>query len=385
MRDRNLASSSATLIFRSWPLNFPIEMTAFSALVFAAVTCAPSVYGYTVSVNKGLIQNFHSDLPVFKLGPTITLPPTLLQSTLNSVSPGSQLQSTASGIIAQNGSQVVGYISPSTGATNFFAQYDTLTPATTISTAASAALFANAALFPQDDTSITSASGPTLMTVTHYNDSSANANSTDPTPLLSHVLAQRTVDVGNGVTLPVRGPGSKAVFGYGSDGTLKSLTYAWAPARKDSTVFPAKVADIHDAIVAQLQPLAAVAPYTVNTVDAWYYSGSKYLQPVFYFTASRDANKTLPAGTVEAPVKVSGYVPIGAKAVEALPDLTKPGDATPPATPPPAGQAPPSVREAKEGMVATALGYLKRAALPQIYVARYVVRNVSCLSEHCPS
>ncbi|KAF8860453.1 hypothetical protein BDZ45DRAFT_741347 [Acephala macrosclerotiorum] len=62
--------------------------------------------GCTVSVNKGLIQNIHSDLPVFKPGPAITLPPTLLQSTLKSVSPGSQLQSAASGIIAQNGSQL---------------------------------------------------------------------------------------------------------------------------------------------------------------------------------------------------------------------------------------------------------------------------------------
>lgn len=141
-------------------------MAVFSTLALAVAALTPAVYGYGVTLDRGLIKNFHADLPVYKTGPAIALPPALLQQTLDSIAPGAQLSGT-SGVIATNGSAALGFVNPTTGATTLFAQYDTLVPSSSISTAANTTLLTNAGLFPKDDTLVTAVSGPTLMTQTH--------------------------------------------------------------------------------------------------------------------------------------------------------------------------------------------------------------------------
>jgi len=350
-------------------------MFVLHSAALTAIALVPSVYGYGVTLDKGLIQNFHSDLPVFNLGTHVVLGDAVIQKAVHSVAPDAQYKG-GKGSVAKKGDQTVAYVDPKTGHTAVFPQSDALVGGH-IDTSGSGAYFNDPTFFPKDGTVVKSAAGPDLVGRTHYNDGT-NSNSTDPATLISHVVAQRSVVIDDkGTTLPVRGVGSKAVFGFGTNG-LASLTHSWHPATKGSTVSPVPVDDVHDAIVDQLKGAAAVAPYTVTGVEAVYYdSGDKHLQPAFYFVASRDANKTAAAGGVDAPAKLSGYVPVGKAALEPLPDLTvSKGDKTPPATPPPAGQPPALAKKDKDGFVAKALGNEKRT-LPTVTVGRYVVRNVS--------
>lgn len=254
-----------------------------------------------------------------------------------------------------------------TGETTFYPRYEGLNPSFEIGTERNKTYIDNPDLFPHDDLAINVIQGPSLYGAVH----TQNSNESNSAPYLSHVFAQRIVQLDQN-SLRVRGPGSKAIFGFGANHTLQSFNYLWHPASHNSTIQPASTQQIHDAIIAQLQPAATLGPLTVDAVEACYYdSAVNHIQPVYWFSATR--NLTSSGNGTQFNARISGYVAAGSHTLEPLPDLTAPPpDGAPPSFPSASngGQNPPPQRIPRRSRY----GQLDKRA-STVTVGRYVIQQ----------
>lgn len=340
-----------------------------TSLVISFVAAAWSVSAtesllQNIHLNRSLIPNVRETWPSFDLsGPTV-LPADLLKETLQNVSPKAVLSDIpkSSGKIARDGDRLVAFVNPETGETSIYPQYEALRPTFNISTGNIAKFVGNAQVFPRDHTNFTIVQGSNLYGSTHDNQS----QSSTPAPYLSNVHIQRTIQIGDAV-YPVVGPASKAVFGFGADGKVLSLSHLWHAAKISSkTIQRRSNDDIYNAIVNQLKPAAQFGPVVVDSVEPCFYdAGRKHIQPVFRFTATKQTSGTNTNNTTTTTnARISGFVHIGGHAIDTLPDLTQPGEL-----------APPSGDDGGKSQQ----HYTKRSRLqkrgPQVTVGRYVVRN----------
>ena len=341
-----------------------------ASCLFVAIRLV-TVSGYDILFNRSLIPQIKSEWPYLNLGSPVQLPPSFLNQTLKNVAPGSNFTASpcgaTSGLIAQDGDRTVALVDPVTGETNIYPRFEGLQPGANISTELITEYIKNINIIPRDDTNVTAMPGLNLYGATHMKDT--DDRNAQAGIYLANALAQRTIYVaGEGVSFPVRGPGSKAVFGFAADGTLQSLSHLWHPAQLgNSTISSQSPQDIYNTIIAQLQPSAQISPVIVDTVEAVFFdSGSQFIQPVFYFTATIQSNTTTGNSSAITHARISGYVPFGSKPLEDLPDLTKPGDLSPPSYASNTNTTVPIIpRQSKQ--------LEKRTA--SIKVGRYVVRN----------
>ena len=333
-----------------------------------------TVSGYDINFNTSIIPQIRCEWPFLHLGSPVRLPASFLNQTLKNVAPGSNFTASpcgpTSGLIAQDGDRTVALVDPTTGETNIYPRFEGLLPGANISNELITQYINNINIIPRDDTNVTAVPGLNLYGATHTKDADSRAAPAEI--YLANALVQRTIHVpGERALFPVRGPGSKAVFGFGADGTLQSLSHLWHPAQfGNSTISPQSPRDIQNAIIAQLQPSAQISPVTVDTVEAAFFdSGSQFIQPVFYFTATIKSNTTSSSNaSAITHARISGYIPFGSEALEDLPDLTKPGDLSPPSYASNTNTTVPIIpRQSKQ--------LEKRTA--SIKVGRYVVRNDS--------
>jgi len=318
--------------------------------------------GNNITFDIALVPAIQVALPAFTLSSVVKLPGSFLNETLQTVSPGSNFTGfeDGNGLIAHSGERVVGVVDPQTGETTFYPNYEALEPIIGPTGENNATYINNQAIFPQDDTVVNAISGLTLYSAVHFR----NGTEPQPEPWIYHVVAQRLVSVEN-TSFPILGPGSTAILGFGAKGTLVSLNYLWHPAKQSTTVSPLSVKEIYTAITAQLQPAASFGPLNVTSVDISYYdSGSKFIQPVYAFTATRRTS-----GNITEDVTISGYVPIGKSALEPLPDLT-----TPPKTIPPVVPSPNSQKSRTRSLISRIFGNLYKRG-PTVTVGRYVIRD----------
>lgn len=332
------------------------------------------VSGYDITFDKALIPAVKGQWPYLKLGSVVQLPPDFLSQTLRNVAPGSTWTNStggrAGGLIAQDGDRTVGLVDPVTGETSIYPKFETLRSAPNISTHLIQQHINDPNIIPHDDSTVAALPGMNLYGTTRVKD---GKNDTIPQVFMTNVLAQRSVHVPDASAhFPVRGNASKAVFGIGADGNLQSLAHIWHPAKLGgSTIKPRPVEDTYNAILAQLKSFAEVSPVTVDSVEPCFYdAGASYIQPVFYFAATIQSNpNSKVANQTQTHARISGYVPLGSTPLESLPDLTKPGDITPPAN-------------ASRGTKDTDVPKARRSYPPSlekrgnsIRVGRYVVRN----------
>jgi hypothetical protein len=333
---------------------------AFSALVSFAFVAFTSATNITFDI--ALIPAIQVSLPAFTLGSVVKLPPAFLNETLQSVSPGSNFTNfqNSNGLIAHSGERVIGVVDPDTGEVTFYPNYEALEPIIGPTGENNGTYLNNSAIFPQDDTIVNALPGLTLYSALHVK----NGSGPEPVPWIYHIATQRLVTVEN-TAFPVLGPGSTAILGFGAKGNLVSFNYLWHPAKQSTKVSPLSVEGIYASITAQLQSAAALGPLNVTSVDISYYdSGSKFIQPVYAFTATRPKS-----GNVTEDVTISGYVPVGKTALEPLPDLTTPPKSIPPTVPSPSQNSP-----RKRSFISRIFSNLYKRG-PTVTVGRYVIRD----------
>jgi hypothetical protein len=353
--------------------------------IIALATSVVSVSGYDISFNRSLIPQINVQAwPVFKLGGPVQLPGAFLNQTLSTVAPGVQFVSTGcggsptgtgNGVIAQDGNRTVAIIGTA-GDVSFYPSYEKLAPAANISTEGISGLINNINIIPRDDTNVSTQPGLSLYGVTHTH-TTGGTNSSNPAVYLTHVAAQRSVTVPGHGGVTIRGPGSKAIFGFGADGNVHALQYFWHPAQLgNQTIAPRTLDQIYTAIIVHLQPAAQIAPVTVDSVEITYYdSGALYIQPVVHFTATILGTQKPINSSDTTHARTEGFVSLGLTAAEPLPDLTQPGDLTPPATPQNSTLVPPPPRRRRD--IGASLEPRFVAPAINIKVGRYVVRNDS--------
>ncbi|MCJ1244061.1 hypothetical protein MMC30_001258 [Trapelia coarctata] len=342
---------------------------------FAAALTASSllagVSGYDITFDKALIPAIKGQWPYLKLGPVVQLPADFLNQVLKNVAPSTKWTNStggrAGGMIAQDGDRTVGLVDPVTGETSIYPKFESLRSAPNISSEFIQKHIDNPSVIPHDDSSVTALPGMNLYGTTRVRD---GKNDTVPAVFLTNVVAQRSIHVPDaGAHFPVRGNASKAVFGVGADGNLQSLAHVWHPAKLGgSTITPRPRDEIYNAIIAQLKSFAEISPVTVDSVEPCFFdAGAAFIQPVFYFAATIQSN---PRSKIvnQTHARISGYIPLGRKPLESLPDLNKPGDITPPAFAP-ADTGAPEVPKARRSYPPS---LEKRGN--NIKVGRYVVR-----------
>jgi len=343
-------------------------------LPFAFITTALAV---NITFDSSIIPSLHSSLPVFQLRAPLRVPDSILSQIVREV----PILANGTGIIAQNGNRTVAVIDPDTGETTIYPRYESLQPSNGINTDGNATFINNTDLFPGDNTHIQAILGPTLYATTHTNDGTNNSAITSS--YLSHVIFQRLVRIEQDF-IPIRGLGSKAILGFGANGTVQSLNYLWNPANQsNTTVNPVSSRQIYNSIIAQLRPSAEIANLTVDTVELCYYdSGNSFIQPVFWFSATRHANFSGAGNTTQANARISGYVAVGNSSLEPLPDLTIPVNATQPTlltnndgsnatvgTTSRQSSSTTSIPTSRETTISP------RGILPTVTIGRYIIRN----------
>jgi len=203
-------------------------------------------------------------------------------------------------------------------------------------------------MFPKDDTNFVLTNCSSLFGSIHHN----NTTPTSPKQYLSHIQIQRNIVTGNQV-YSVCGPGSKASFGFATDGNAHSLSNRWKPATLNCrTVRSSSTNLVYQSICKQLEFQAANASVIVDSVGVCFYdSWLDYIQLVYRFTATvfRDSTKSTKALTAG----IQGFIPLGGESLEIIPDIT---DSTP--RPAPASVSPYSValHDTKRGVHRSRLG-----------------------------
>ena len=213
---------------------------------------------------------------------------------------------------AHDGKRLVGFINPVTGESTAFPLLEPLKPSRGLKDSArraAASLADDVSLFPKDATRIVPLEPVTLVGTRHER----QGGRINPTQeYLAYVRFQREVQ-GH----PVFGPGTQAMASLAGDGALHGFSHRWRSAHPIALKLASRPRnDIAESIRAQLANAAETATVTVDTVKLAYYdAGSRFLQPVYYFTATlASRNRDLRA----ADRRVVGYVPLSEE-LEPLP------------------------------------------------------------------
>lgn len=304
-----------------------------------------------------LIPALSKGMPALLLGAPVTAPEEFVLEIARAVQPSAAF--TDHGVTglrtAHHGKRLVASVHPITRETNVYPTIENLSSGKHLARlAASTAerIRDDRSLFPEDVTEVVPLSPVTLFGA-HHKRGKARSR---PAEYLSYVRFERHVD-----GLAVYGPGSTALIGVGSDGTIRAFAHRWRPALgRVGTVSPHSRTAVRDAILDQLAPSAAVNNICVDRVTVGYFhADGDLLQPVFRF----EATVSSPDSKVVANRHLFGYVSIGA-APEPLPVLGVPRGNDP--VEPSRGKRPARARAPRATV---------RAADPT--VGRYVVRDDS--------
>jgi hypothetical protein len=144
----------------------------------------------------------------------------------------------------------------------------------------------------------------------------------------------------------VYGLGSHAAVSLDNEGTMVGALRRWRSATTGGLIHPRiTAAQVRAAITRQLRPQLTRrdSRATVDQIAVAYYDGNtKYLQPIYYFTATIH-----PPERRIADIRVRGYVPIGTP-LEPIPDLAARSSGPEPGTPKrTAAAAPPTALAAR--------------------------------------
>jgi hypothetical protein len=263
----------------------------------------------------------HNDkLPLFSLGHSSQFPDDTLEDILKSAAPGVKLTEKKADDGSRyfyDGDRLAGYYDHSTGETAVFPKLGSLKPGTDFDTGAISRLAANDAVVPDDDTKHSIVIGSRLGGSQKTSDGAASP----PATYLLESIIQREIEYEKQL-YPVCGPGTKASFSFGSDGSIKSFSHKWSTARShDSSISPLSQDVIKQNIAAQLSAANINANVTVKSVDLCFFdSGKQFIQPVFRYNATVSHPFGLSDGLIV------GYVPAGGKEQEPLPSLNPPAD-----------------------------------------------------------
>jgi hypothetical protein len=297
----------------------------------SASACFLSAYAARIQFDAHIIPQITQELPIFSLGSPAVVPQTLLHQFINNTAPGAQLKSGNGGQYAHDGDRLVALVNETTGETKIFPSFGKLKPSEFINTNLAFEYMKNEQMFPRDDTNFVVTAGSSLLGSTYHNSSSP----TPPMTYLAHAWVQRNVAAGN-QQYPVCGEGSKASFGFAADGTVHSLSHLWKPAKHTGQTVSSITTDaVYQSINQQLESVTGAGFLTVHNVDVCFYdSGSNFLQPVYRFSATLDANSTNLTNIATAAIQ--GFIPLGASHPEAVPQLITSTPRPAPANPSPA-------------------------------------------------
>ena len=311
--------------------------TLVSVVVWSLYTSAWSTPPL-VTFDKCLIPTVDAPLPILALGHPATTPPELLKKFVRTVAPNATLTSddTSGGQYAYDGDRLVAIYDAESGETRVFSNVGQLPPADgPICIDPAYEYVRNEEMFPVDHTTVSVVKGSNLVASTLERGHAKRLhNSSRSHVYMTHAIVQRNI-TSDGHTYSVCGPGSTASFGFGADGKTYSLSYLWKPAMRTNHTVKSHTTDvIYDSIVKQLTPTAlAGVPVRVDGVDVCFYdSGASFIQPVYRFWATLHTNIT--SNVTTSPTRLLGYLPIGSKSPEPIPDLScPPEDTAQPTTP----------------------------------------------------
>ena len=258
-----------------------------------------------------------SDLPLFSLEYQATFPEDILHSILKSAAPGANVteKKVDGSRYYYDGDLLIGYFNDTSGETSVFPKLGLLQPGKNIDTRGISQYVSNVGIVPNDDTKHSIVRGKTLAATQITFGGRASA----PADYLLESIIQRNVPYED-QTYAVCGPGTKASFKFGADGTVKSLQHKWRAARsKDSTITPLSQDSIQRNIESQLSAASITSNVTVKSIELCFYdSGNQFIQPVFRYNAT----VTYPFGFSDE--IITGYIPAGGEALEPLPSLNPP-------------------------------------------------------------
>jgi hypothetical protein len=158
-------------------------------------------------------------------------------------------------------------VDETTGDTKVFPTFGNLQAADYINTDFALEYIKNEEMFPKDDTNFVLTNCSSLFGSIHHN----NTTPTSPKQYLSHIQIQRNIVTGNQV-YSVCGPGSKASFGFATDGNAHSLSNRWKPATLNCrTVRSSSTNLVYQSICKQLEFQAANASVIVDSVGVCFY------------------------------------------------------------------------------------------------------------------
>jgi hypothetical protein len=260
-----------------------------------------------------------STLPIFSLGARVTFPEDVLADVLKSAAPGRTLMSNQSDSnrYYYDGNLLIGHFDNATGQTSVYPKMGLLQPSNGIDTKGILQYARNLHIIPSDDTQYSIISGRTRA-ATHR---TVGGNVSAPADYLKEAIIQRTVAHQDAV-YSVFGPGTKASFKFGADGTLKSLKHRWRTAqRQDSGLLPLSEEVVRNNIGKQLSAANITSNTTINSIVLGFYdSGNQFIQPVFQY------NVTIRHPFGLADTTLIGYLPAGGKEFEPLPSIIPPAD-----------------------------------------------------------
>ena len=340
----------------------PIGLLSLFSLFLASIVANGTGHGYGRDdydddhCHGVPIPKVNGQLPVYSLGTPVRFPQSLLGSVLQQAAPGAQLHRLGEDQFAFAGDRLLALVNGTTGEAKVLPTLNNLTAAEDIDTRGVSRYADDEQLFPRDDTTHIIASGSALLGSTHPKDKRPSA----PAAYLKHSWVQRRISAGD-QDYPVCGPGSKASWGFGSNGQVHSLSYRWKRAdHRGQNVQSIPTRTVAENILRQLDAANATGQFAVRKIDICFYdSGESFIQPVYRFTAVSVASSN---SSRVATATIHGYVPLAQHVFEPIPTLSTDTSRQSPAYPS-SSSLPPTVQKAKRGG-------------PQIRIGRYIDRNV---------
>lgn len=320
-------------------------IASFAVILWSTAVVALPRPGHTrrdadhqIGFDVNIIFPHHTDyLPLFSLGNAAQFPVEKFNDILKVAAPGARLTELATphGSLIEkrlvdvgrsffyDGDRLAGYTDSTTGETSVFPKLGSLTAGTHFDTSGITQIAANTTIIPVDHTQHSIITGSTLS----GSQKTVGGTASPPATYLLESIIQRQVTYENQLH-PVCGPGTKASFSFGSDGTVKAFTHLWRTATsKASTITPLSQDSIQQHIAAQISGANLNANVTVKGVELCFYdSGNQYIQPVYRFNAT----VSHPFGLSDS--LIVGYIPAGGTAQEPLPSLNSPANQAMPTT-----------------------------------------------------
>ena len=323
----------------------------------------------SLTFDEKLIPKVDAALPIFSLKAPVQVPEDLFLSFVRASSPNLKLTEDSKNNLQLGYDRdiLVSLVNRTSGATTIYPNLQELKPVKDIDVGLAQKYIKDPNMFPRDDTKFSIVIGSRLLGTNQRK----GEKPTSPLAYLAHASVQRKISAG-GRDIPVCGPGSRASFGFGADGQVHSLSYQWNPAALASDrVKPIPAEQIYKSISKQLSSYAESRAVKVDAVDLCFYdSGLKYMQPVYQFRATLNADQ-LPGINKTAPSHILGYISVGKTALEDIPSLSSPRKGVDPGNP---FQSPKPQNSASPGRRRS---LTERAIGSTVNIGRYVVRDDS--------